>query len=215
MEQFMKGYSQVVPEIVPVQYLASKKSKEENLRVFTSAETVLLIFPLYTDCMPGIVKEFFEDLSALDFPRPKKIGFIVQSGFPEAIHSVFVERYLEKFTKRLQCKYLGTVIRGGVEGIQIMPENFTKKLFHRFEALGTEFAGTGSFSEEIKSVLAKPYKLSSIRRFIFSLVSNTRLANFYWISNLKKNNAFDKRFDRPYANAWKYGLAENVTEHRD
>lgn len=200
MEHFLAGYNQVLMEEVPVQYLASKKSKEENLRVFASAETVLMIFPLYTDCMPGIVKEFFEELVQLDFPRPKKIGFIVQSGFPEAVHSVFVERYLNKFTRRLQCEYLGTVIKGGVEGIQIMPEKWTKKLFTRFEMLGTGFAKTGTFSVEIRNALAKPYKLSVTRRWVFSRVSKTRLGNFYWISNLKKNNAYANRFDQPFTN---------------
>jgi len=198
MEHFLSGYLRINQEKVPVQYLASRKSRDENLQVFKSADTVIIIFPLYTDCMPGIVKEFFEDLAILDFPRPKKIGFIVQSGFPEAIHSTFVERYLKKLTNRLDCEYLGTVIRGGVEGIQMMPSSWTKKLFNRFRLLGETFARSQTFSEEIKMSLAKPYKLPAFRRFMMVLLSKTRLGNFYWISNLKKNNAYTKRFDKPF-----------------
>ncbi len=200
MEHFLSGFHQINQEEIPVQYLASIKSRDENLQVFRSANPIIIIFPLYTDCMPGIVKEFFEDLAALDFPRPKKIGFIVQSGFPEAIHSVFVERYLEKFTRRLRCEYLGTVIKGGVEGIQMMPPSWTKKLFNQFWLLGETFAKHQTFSKEIKMSLAKPHKLSAYRRFMIGLLSKTRLGNFYWISNLKKNNAFEKRFDKPFIN---------------
>ena len=54
-------------------------------------------------------------------PRSKKsLVFIVQSGFPEAIHSVCIEKYLKKFTSKLNCTYLGTVIKGGVEEIQVI-----------------------------------------------------------------------------------------------
>ncbi|MFW6370050.1 MAG: hypothetical protein ACOC10_02460 [Bacteroidota bacterium] len=37
-----------------------------------------------------------------------------------------------------------------------------------------------------------------MRRFLFSLVSKTGLTDFYWNSNLKRNNAFSKRFDKPF-----------------
>jgi hypothetical protein len=148
--------------------------------------------------MPGIVKEFFESIVQLEITNSKKIGFIVQSGFPEAIHSIFVERYLKKLTKRIKCEYLGTIIKGGVEGIQIMPPLMTKKLFGRFEDLGEYFAKNAAFSAEIQERLRKPFKMSLMRRFIFSLINKTGLTNFYWNSNLKRNNAFSKRFDKPF-----------------
>jgi hypothetical protein len=30
------------------------------------------------------------------------------------------------------------------------------------------------------------------------MMAKTGLTNFYWNSNLKKNGAFEKRFDKPY-----------------
>jgi hypothetical protein len=166
---------------------------------------VIVIFPLYTDSMPGIVKEFFENIVRSELPPAKKIGFIVQSGFPESIHSVFIERYLEKLTgKEMKCEYLGTVIKGGVEGIQVMPPFMTRKLFGRFEDLGEYFAKNEAFSDEIQLRLRKPFKMSPVRRFLFTLINKTGLTNFYWNSNLKANNAFDKRFDRPFEEEMNY-----------
>ena len=128
LEHFLKGYNRINPEQVPVHYLARYKEEETYRIAFQQADAVLIIFPLYTDSMPGIVKQFFESLVASEIQPGKKIGFIVQSGFPEAVHSIYVERYLKKLTQRLKGEYLGTVIKGGVEGIQIMPPWMTKKL---------------------------------------------------------------------------------------
>lgn len=198
IEHFLKGYNTIYTEPVPVHYLANHKQKDEQIEIFQNSEIVIIVFPLYTDCMPGIVKEFFESVVELKITSSKKIGFVVQSGFPEAIHSIYVERYLEKLTKRIQCEYLGTIIKGGVEGIQIMPPSITKKLFGRFESLGEYFAKNEEFSPKIKRILRKPFKMSPVRRFLFKLISRTGLTNFYWNSNLKKNNAFSNRFDQPF-----------------
>lgn len=198
IEHFLKGYYKICSEPVPIHYLAKRKQKEEEKELFQKANTILVIFPLYTDCMPGIVKEFFENLLELNIKSPKKIGFIVQSGFPEAIHSIYIERYLEKFTNRLKSEYLGTIIKGGVEGIQIMPPLMTKKLFKRFEYLGEYFAKNEAFSTEIKGKLGKPIRLSLIRRMMFGIFSKIGLTNFYWNNNLKRNNAYIKRFNKPF-----------------
>lgn len=198
IEHFLSGYNKICSEQVPIHYLANRKQKEEQKEIFRKSDIVIVIFPLYTDCMPGIVKEFFESIVQLELTNSKKIGFIIQSGFPEAIHSIFVERYLKKLTKRIKCEYLGTIIKAGVEGIQIMPPFMTKKLFGRFEDLGEYFAKNEVFSAEIQARLRKPFKMSPMRRFIFRLFSKTGLTNFYWNSNLKRNNAFNKRFDKPF-----------------
>ncbi len=198
IEHFLSGYNKICSELVPIHYLANRKQKEEQNEIFRKSDIIIVIFPLYTDCMPGIVKEFFESIVQLELTNSKKIGFIVQSGFPEAIHSIFIERYLEKLTKRIKCEYLGTIIKGGVEGIQIMPPRMTKKLFGKFEDLGEYFAKNETFSTEIQESLRKPFKMSFMRRFLFSLISKTGLTNFYWNSNLKRNNAYCKRFDKPF-----------------
>ena len=79
-----------------------------------------------------------------------------------------------------------------------MPENMTRGLFRSFKELGEYYAQTGSFSDEIKARLGKPYIMSRTRIALFRFFKFTGLTNFYWNSRLKKNNAFQKRFDRPY-----------------
>lgn len=199
IRHFLYGYNRIKSDTIPVYYLAGNKQEEERIKAFLDSETIIIIFPLYTDCMPGIVKEFIENISEKELPHPKKIGFIVQSGFPESIHSVFVERYLEKLTKRLNCEYMGTIIKGGVEGIKMMPGWMTKKIIENFRELGSYMAENNCFSSDIQKRLREPYKMTPIRKLFFSFMQKTGLSNFYWNSNLKKNGAFEKRFDKPYA----------------
>jgi NAD(P)H-dependent FMN reductase len=197
VQQFLKGFQS--NSVTTLSYLSGAENRKKAVADFASSDTVLIIFPLYTDCMPGIVKEFFEDLIKIESIGQKKIGFIVQSGFPESIHSVALERYLEKLTKRLGHIYLGTVIKGGVEGIKIMPPGMTKKLFSQFEQLGRYFAEFQNFDPQIMKQLRNPYRLSPLRIMFFKLMSKTGLTNYYWNMNLKKNNAFEKRFDKPFS----------------
>lgn len=199
MDQFLSGFNQVHHRDVPIYYLASTKKIQEFVAAFSKADTIILICPLYTDCMPGIVKYFLESIYELKGLGSKEIGFIVQSGFPEAHHSVYLERYLRKWTARMQYHYLGTVIRGGVEGIQIQPPSWTRKLFKAFFNLGTQFAITGAFDPAIVEALKHPYTLSAGRRFLYRLMAFAGLTNYYWNMKLKEHHAYEKRFDRPYS----------------
>jgi NAD(P)H-dependent FMN reductase len=196
-EQFLDGYTEICNEPTVVRYLADIKEREQAIKTFLDADTCVIIFPLYTDCMPGIVKDFFEQISGFNINKLKRIGFIVQSGFPESKHSVYLERYLKKLVSRLNCEYIGTVIKGGVEGIQYMPPNMTKKLFTNFRELGKHFASTEKFSYKIMKRLAKPFKLPLILRILL-VIAPSGLVNMFWNMQLKQNGAWEKRFDRPF-----------------
>ncbi len=198
MQQFLKGFSSHDTSNITIHYLADGKKTAENVEKFDEAYTVIIIFPLYTDAMPGQVKFFIEQLEGTD-SKGKSVGFIVQSGFQEACHSTFVERYLQKLARRMEWNYLGTVIKGGVEGIQIMPPNMTKKLYGNFEKLGAYFAATGEFEPQVVKNLRFPYRMNTARILFMRFIMLFGLENFYWNMKLKEHNAYDKRFARPYA----------------
>lgn len=197
IQKFLNGYNNYDPTDIHVHYLADTPKNTEHIEKFIEADTVIIIFPLYTDAMPGQVKYFLETIENID-SSGKSIGFIVQSGFPEAYHSIFIERYLQKISKTMGWNYLGTIIKGGVEGIQIMPPSMTQKLFLNFEKLGFYFASTGEFDPAILKKLREPYRMSFIRLLFFRMVIITGLGNFYWNSKLKENNAYNQRFAQPY-----------------
>ena len=197
VQHFLKGYNNDNNTLVNIHYLADIQNNPEHIEKFLEADTIIIIFPLYTDAMPGQVKYFLESIENLD-SSGKNIGFIVQSGFPEAYQSSFIEKYLQKISKTMGWNYLGTIIKGGVEGIQIMPLSMTKKLFLNFEKLGCYFALTGKFDLAINKKLREPYRMNFFRLLFFRLGIKTGLANFYWNKKLKENNAYDLRFAQPY-----------------
>ncbi len=190
---------------LPVLDLAKTAKLEAHKQAFLEAEHVVLALPLYTDSMPGIVKLFFESLASVDAARlkGKSLAFIIQSGFPESIHSEALAKYLARLCARLGCIHAGTIIKGGVEGIRIMPPNMTRKLMENFIRAGRELAADGRFSSSLIEAMARPRTLSPFRQAAFKLLSNTGATNFYWNLMLKKHKAYARRFDAPYGIAKK------------
>ena len=199
LEQFTRGFTEVPNNHVQVAYLNNVQKLADHVALFKQSENMIVAFPLYTDAMPGIVKHFIEALAPLCGQCENlRLGFIVQSGFPEPAHSRPVEKYLRKLTTRLGCHLTGVVIRGGAEGIRMQPPWMTKKLFRNFYELGRHYGQTAQFDETILKKLAPREKLSDGRKLFFRLANLVGFANFHWNMQLKKNNAFDQRFNQPY-----------------
>jgi FMN-dependent NADH-azoreductase len=198
LEAFNRGLVEAGGAEPDTLYLASRRVREEAPEKLKEYDTIFLAFPLYTDAMPGIVKEFLDSLKGKEICRGKTVLYLVQSGFPESIHSRYVTRYLGKLTERLGMKTPGVIIRGGVEGIQVMPPRWTKNLFREFHDLGRIYHEKGILDPGIRKKLARPERLGPGRRLFYRIGICTGLANYYWNMKLKVHNAFEKRFDRPY-----------------
>lgn len=169
--------------------------KETVFHETFEAEYYVLIFPLYVDSMPSTVKMFFEMMEGNQARYAgKKIGYIVHSGFPEAIHSRVVERYLKYFTSRMEMNYMGTVVMGGSESIQAAPPIAFKRKIRAFRVIGGNILRGEAFSDEACRQLAGKEKMSLLKM----LLGFPRISDVYFNSLLKENQAYDKRFDRPY-----------------
>jgi multimeric flavodoxin WrbA len=207
LEQFLNGFTQTPGNSFEEHYLIHTTEHLRFAEAFQKSEAVLLAFPLYTDAMPGIVKAFIEELKPKGAPAgnsptaitKKKILFMVQSGFPEAIHSVAVEKYLIKLARRLECECAGVIVKGGAEGIQSMPAKMTQKLFTQFSMLGAAFGESGKLDENILKVIRGINRFPVFMLPLFYLIKLTGIMDSYWNGKLKENNAFKQRFDRPYA----------------
>lgn len=181
-------------------YLNKLQEHEIAVDKMIGADMVVVVFPLYTDCMPGLVKAFIEKLEPHSGAlQGKKLGFIVHSGFPEACHSRYIERYLIWLAKELGSDYMGTVVSGGSEGYRIMPDSMTRKKRSLFNKLGSELLKEGKFNNELSKKISGSERMSKAAQFIYKTLAITGVTNFYWNGLLKKNNAYKNRFARPYA----------------
>jgi len=200
LDHFLDGFSSVEGNSYEIFYLGQVKKGATFVKAFEESEMVLLGFPLYTDSMPGQVKAFIESLAQLcNRENNPAIVFFVQSGFPEAFQSRFVERYLEKLAKRLGSLYIGTMIKGGCNRIDEQPQWMMKPVYKLFSRLGAVLGKTGELDKQLLTKLAQPEKLSAFQRLFFWLLSKTPISTLWWDKCCRENNAFEKRFDTPYA----------------
>jgi multimeric flavodoxin WrbA len=199
LEKFLEGFHAVPGHTSEVHHLNRQHDLPYFTQAFVEAECVLLGFPLYTDAMPGLVKAFIETLEPYrDRVGNPPIGYLVQSGFPESTHSRHVERYLERLAARLGGPYLGAIVKGGCEGVRVMPENMTSKLYTGLREIGQVFAQSGRFDADLLRALARPEWYPAYLAPFFKIFLKTPLATFYWDGQLKQNGVYDQRFARPY-----------------
>lgn len=180
-------------------HLVQVNNTEKMVQAFSQAECAILGFPLYTDAMPGIVKHFIEALEPLaSQEKNPPLGFLVQSGFPEGLHSRYVERYLEKLAARLGSPYLGTIVKGGGEGVRFRPAEATRDLFESLQTLGKGLARDGRFDPQVLAHIASPESFPAVLGPVFQIFTRLPLSHAGWDNMLKKNGAYERRNARPF-----------------
>lgn len=195
LEQVAKGFGGKYQ----LHHLVNVKDTEQHVRAFSAAEAAWVAFPLYTDSMPALVKHFFEALEPLVSKGGNPpLGFIVQSGFPEALHSRYVEQYLEKLAARLGSPYLGTIVKGNGEGVRIMPPQMTRSLFENLQSLGACLSRGEALNTEILTKTARPERFPAISGPVFKMILRAPFAHGYFDKMLIKNGVYEKRFDQPF-----------------
>jgi hypothetical protein len=180
-------------------HLIQVNQTERLVQAFADAECAWIGFPLYTDAMPGVVKHFFEALEPLVGRKNNPpVGFVVQSGFPEGLHSRYVERYLEKLADRLGSPYLGTIVKGNGEGVRMMPPEMTRGLFENLHALGSGFAREGQLDPKVLAQVAAPERFPLYLWPVFQILLRLPMSHSYFDGMLKTNGAYERRFVRPF-----------------
>ncbi|MBI4731257.1 MAG: flavodoxin family protein [Chloroflexi bacterium] len=193
--EFAKGFGGETE----MHHLIQVKQTGRFVQAFAEAECAWIGFPLYTDAMPGVVKHFFEALEPLAGRKNNPpVGFLVQSGFPEGLHSRYVERYLEKLAARLGSPYLGTIVKGNGEGIRVMPPEMTRGLFENLQALGAGFAREGRLDPEVLARIASPERYPAYLGPVYQVFLRLPIAHSYFDNMLKKNDAYEQRFAHPF-----------------
>jgi len=195
LDEFIKGFGGEFE----LHHLIKVNDLEQHVNAFEAAECVWLGFPLYTDGMPAVVKTFIEALE----PFKKRennppIGFLVQSGFPEGLHSRYVERYLAGLAARLGSAYLGTVVKGNGEGTRIIPSKTNQKLFENLQTLGRGLAEIEELDPAVLLSVAKPERFPLILAPLFRAFLKAKMSHRYFDNMLLENDAFEHRNDRPF-----------------
>ncbi|MDX8341291.1 NAD(P)H-dependent oxidoreductase [Draconibacterium sp. IB214405] len=196
LNHFQNGFLKAGGVIEIMEYLIMEKHLDNQVQHFKEAENILLAFPLYVDSAPGVVKQFIEAIGNFD-GSGKRIYFFIHSGFPEAIHSQGLLRYLEFLVKRWNINYGGTILKPGTEQIRMRPEKKNEKLFKDFEKLGSHLAENGELEKEILNKFKQPYVFSKRALPIVRLLMKLGVIDSAWNKIMKENRVLDRCFDTP------------------
>lgn len=191
--QFVKGMKEI-----PMVSCIKKENPEVIAEKIKKFDAVLIVMPLYVHAMPGPVMKLFEKLNA-QITENKSLGCIVQMGFEGSAHADYARRCMKQQAKRLHMRYLGTAARSGAAGTSMVPDFMNRKLFKNLEKLGSYFEETGTLHKETVQKLAKPYKLTKSQCRFNQFLCKTGVDNIMWNKMLRDNNAFENRFDQPFA----------------
>lgn len=186
--------AEALGERVEIRDLKERDRWEEWAEAFMWEEHVMFFTPLYVHAMPSHVMAFIEKLQASE----GSISFFVQSGFPESSQAHYLEAYWEQLALRLGRTYAGTAIKGGVEGIQSRSAKDQDKMSGPMVKAIVNLVREGKFDQKDLRQLAIPVRFGKGLAIILQLFAKTGLMNSLWDQQLKGNNAFERRFDRPY-----------------
>ncbi len=158
------------------QYEVSDKKQWEDIRkAFYENTHILIAIPLYVECIPGLLLEFLETLSPKN--DETEIAFILQSGFAEGIQLRCGEAYLKILTKKLGCKYVGTLVKGDNFSIRWVEEGTAERVTAPYTEMGREYAKNGGFeSDKCKAFTGPevfPFAIRVMLGFVFSVFAKS------------------------------------------
>jgi hypothetical protein len=190
----LRNVTESLGEKVEIRDLKERDKWEEWAAAFQEEEHVLFFMPLYVHAMPSHVMAFMEKLQA----SKGSISFFVQSGFPESSQSHYLEAYFEQLALRLGRIYLGTAIKGGMEGMQMRPPGGQAKIMEPLVKAIVALVFDGRFNPKDIHRLARPVRMGLLMKTIFRILAKFGLVNYFWDQQLKENQAFERRFEQPY-----------------
>lgn len=158
IKAFIKGFTK--NENTAFLYHLSERGEWDDIRdAFYNNENILMALPLYVESIPGIMMEFLETLTpkTIQEDQPKtKLSFLLQGGFAEASKLRCGERYLEQLPGFLNCEYGGTLIKGNMFAIHMLPDASAQNMLLPFTNMGEIFAKDGYFEKEKVNLFAAP-----------------------------------------------------------
>ena len=96
-------------------YAISNRKTWDIIRdAYIKSDEILIALPLYVECVPGLLLEFWETLPPKD--THTRLSFLLQSGFAEGCQLRCGEAFLEKLPEYLGVRYGDRVTAANQQG---------------------------------------------------------------------------------------------------
>ncbi len=176
----------------------TKQTTGEAFAAMAAADAMIVVFPLYIFCLPGITMRFLqrygEYAAKLPERRQTAVYSVVNCGFPEPEINEEASRVIGRFAKAVGARYgFGILIGGG--GMVAMSVSPVKKMMVKFQE------ACKRIQAEIKSGTCEPAK-SVCLRIHFPSRLYLFMGNIGWKRWIRKNGGKKKDlYARPYQSA--------------
>jgi hypothetical protein len=102
--------SSAVKSCINVRQSFTKHTTEDDFKIFSKADAVIIAFPLYIFCMPGILMRFLQDYYQFYLENRKnsispKIYTMVNCGFPEPEINLEAVRVISSFCRSINAHF--------------------------------------------------------------------------------------------------------------
>ena len=124
--------------------LSNRKEWGAAREAYLSHERTLIAFPLYVECVPGLMLEFLETLPT-ERQQPGELSFLLHGGMDEGNEFRLCERFLKELPAQLGCSYGGTLIHGGSFRIRTAKADVVEKMVAPYVNMGRLFAQKSNF----------------------------------------------------------------------
>ncbi len=124
--------------------LSNRKEWDAAREAFINNERTLMAFPLYVECVPGLMLEFLGMLPT-EHKQSKELSFLLHGGMDEGNEFRLCECFLQGLSAQLGCSYGGTLIHGGSFRIRTAPADQVEKMVTPYAEMGRLFGQKGNF----------------------------------------------------------------------
>ena len=178
----------------------SSHNLSEDFDTLSKADVIIISFPLYVFCMPGILTRFLVDYynfytKSGNASKHVKVYAIVNCGFPEPEINLEAVRVIKSFSQHINASFrFGVLIGGGPMMFAAQEAPFMKKVVQELKC------AFSSLAADLKDEnLAEMDSINIGVNFPFSRRLYFFMGNRGWISMARKNG-LQKRdlYKKPY-----------------
>ena len=181
--------------LISVRQSLRKKNNDEDFESISNAEALIIAFPLYIYCLPGLLMRYLQDY--LQYYKKKetasrhpRVYAVVNCGFPEPGINLEAVRVIRSFSRSIGAEFrFGVMIGKGGMVLNVKDAPFMKnKLDKVFESIAEDiFRGSKEEKQNIIIDLSFP-------RWLYFFMGNRN-----WFSLARKNGLRKKDLYRqPY-----------------
>jgi multimeric flavodoxin WrbA len=186
--------------IISVRECISKKQTADAYASMADADALIIIFPLYIFCMPGLLTRFLQDydvyLKSLPIAAKKPLIYtVVNCGFPEPEINEEAVRVIGSFSKKIGAEFrFGVMIGGGGMIIGAQGSPMVRQMMAEIDGALTRI------KREVESGCPEPSE-NVLARIRFPRRLYFLMAGIGWKTSARKNGLRKKDlYARPYTN---------------